>query len=109
MSYVVAGTCLGCKCGGCAQMCPVDAIREGEMMLFIDPEKCIDCGACRGQCGRGAIFRDEELPEAWEHYKVLNEEESKRFPAITSPQEPIGFPNWECTPNRPVVNRDSMA
>lgn len=61
MSYVVAGTCFGCKCGSCAQMCPVDAFREGEMMLFIDPEKCINCDACRSQCGRGAIFPAEEL------------------------------------------------
>ena len=43
MSYVITSACIGCKCGRCAEMCPTKAIREGDMMLFIDPDECVDC------------------------------------------------------------------
>ena len=109
MAHVITGTCLGCKCGNCAQMCPVDAFREGGLMLFIDPDVCIDCEACRGQCERGAIFSQDDLPEIWDQYEVLNAEESAHAPSITGPQEPMGFPIWKCTSNRPTVDRESVA
>ena len=109
MAYVVTGACAGCKCGQCAEMCPVNAFREGEIMLLVDPNVCVDCGACRQHCLRGAIFSEEDLPQAWEDYVVINARESAACPTITEPQEPIGFPNWDCAVNRPQLNLDSEA
>ena len=46
MAFVVTEPCIGCKYGDCVGVCPVDAFREGENFLVIEPNECIDCGAC---------------------------------------------------------------
>lgn len=43
------------SCGSCAEVCPEDAISEGEESYVIDPEKCIDCGLCEDECPVDAI------------------------------------------------------
>ena len=109
MSYVVISPCIGCKCASCAEMCPVDAFREGEVMLFIDPDVCIGCDACRTQCLRGAIYPEHELPEVWSDFVDLNAQEAARCRPIVEPQQPIGFPDWQCSVNRPNLNLESQA
>ena len=42
-------------CGACAEVCPDDAISEGEDSYVIDPEKCTDCGTCEDECAVYAI------------------------------------------------------
>jgi NAD-dependent dihydropyrimidine dehydrogenase PreA subunit len=42
--------------------------------LFIDPDVCIDCGACEPECPAEAIFDEDELPEQWSSYLDLNAE-----------------------------------
>ena len=37
-------------------------------MLVIDPEECIDCGACEPECPVEAIFPEDALPEKWEPF-----------------------------------------
>lgn len=108
MTYVVTGPCIGCKCACCAEACPVDAFREGEVMLYIDPEVCIECEACRHECARGAIFPADNIPEAWRAYIALNAEEATKCPPITESQEPLGFPAWESN-LKPYRNLDSVA
>ena len=52
-----------------------DALRAkygDKVMLYIDPEECISCGACEPECPVDAIFEDEELPEKWAHYADIN-------------------------------------
>ena len=44
MVSVVNDSCIKCK--SCADVCPVDAFHEGETMLVVDPDTCIDCGVC---------------------------------------------------------------
>ena len=56
MTYVITEPCIGTKDRSCVDVCPVDCIHEGEDMLFIDPEECIDCGACEPECPVEAIF-----------------------------------------------------
>ncbi|MCP4190046.1 MAG: ferredoxin family protein [Planctomycetaceae bacterium] len=90
-------------------MCPVGAFREGDMMLYIDPGVCIDCDACRPHCMRGAIFSDEDMPEIFHSYAALNAQNSVGGTPIGEQQEPIGFPNWECSTNRPQNNFNSEA
>ena len=73
MPYIVTEPCVQCKYTNCAAVCPVDAFREGPNFLTIDPNECIDCGACVSECPVEAIYPDDEVPEKWEHYIELNE------------------------------------
>ncbi len=47
------GECI--SCGSCAEVCPENAISEGQDAYVIDPEKCIDCGLCEDECPVDAI------------------------------------------------------
>jgi ferredoxin len=58
MAYVVTENCIRCKYMDCVTVCPVDCFREGETMLVIDPEVCIDCGVCTPECPADAIQPD---------------------------------------------------
>ena len=46
MTYVVTDACIKCKYMDCVEVCPVDCFYEGEVMLVINPNECIDCGVC---------------------------------------------------------------
>jgi ferredoxin len=67
------------------EVCPVPGgcFREGEQMLYIDPQKCIDCEACVPQCPVDAIFLDENVPAEWQSYIALNAEMAEKCPPIT--------------------------
>jgi NAD-dependent dihydropyrimidine dehydrogenase PreA subunit len=62
MTYIIIDTCIGVKDRACVDVCPVDCIYEGEEMLYIHPDECIDCGACEPECPVTAIFPEEEVP-----------------------------------------------
>jgi len=53
MAHVISDACT--MCGSCKEVCPVDAIAEGNPKYVIDPDTCIDCGAGAGECPAGAI------------------------------------------------------
>jgi len=72
MPYVIAEPCVGVKDKSCVAVCPVDCIHEGEEMLYIDPNECIDCGLCEPECPVDAIFMEDELPEQWKDYIQKN-------------------------------------
>ncbi|MDA1013940.1 MAG: 4Fe-4S binding protein [Planctomycetota bacterium] len=80
MAFVVTEPCFGCKSKACLQVCPVESFHEGESMLFINPDKCIDCDACAAECPTNAIFHDEDVPEEWQEYIALNAEMSAVCP-----------------------------
>ena len=90
MAYVVNEPCVGCKFTDCVVVCPCDCFREGEQMLFIDPDECIDCDACRVECPVDAIFHQDEIPEKWAGYAVLNREMAATCPPITERKKPLG-------------------
>jgi len=71
---VVTEPCHDCKYTDCVTLCPVDCFYQDEHMLYIDPEDCIDCGACIPECPVSAIFSDRDVPPQWEHYIQLNAE-----------------------------------
>ena len=60
MAHLVDDKCINCKHTTCVSVCPVDCFYEGENMLVINPEECIDCGACLPECPVKAIFADED-------------------------------------------------
>jgi len=80
MSYYIAEPCIGTKDTACVEVCPVDCIHptkdednfEESKMLYIDPDTCIDCGACEPVCPVTAIFPEEELPDKWQEYVQIN-------------------------------------
>ena len=45
---------------------------DEDFKLYIDPETCIDCGACVPVCPVQAIFPLEELPEKWANYTQID-------------------------------------
>ncbi len=66
MTYVITSPCIDVKDQSCVQVCPVDCIHHEEgvdRMLFINPEECIDCGACEPVCPVTAIYPEEAVPE----------------------------------------------
>jgi len=60
MTYVVNESCIKCKLMDCVEVCPVDCFYEGENMLVIHPDECIDCGVCEPECPVDAIKPDTE-------------------------------------------------
>lgn len=69
MSYVVTEDCIRCKYMDCVEVCPVEAFFEGENMLVISPDECIDCGVCEDECPAQAILPEQMAPEWLEHNK----------------------------------------
>ena len=72
MPYVITEPCIGVKDRSCVDVCPVDCIYEGEQMLFIHPDECIDCGACEPECPVTAIFPEEDVPGNLVQYIGMN-------------------------------------
>ena len=81
MTYVVTEACIKCKYLDCVEVCPVDCFYEGENMLVIHPDECIDCGVCEPECPVEAIVPDSD-PQA-EKWLETNTQYSKTWPNIT--------------------------
>lgn len=79
MPYVITEPCIGVKDKSCQTVCPVDCIYEGEDMLYINPDECIDCGLCEPECPVNAIFGDSEVPPVWSDYIETNAVEGRRL------------------------------
>ena len=90
MAYVVTAACSGCKYTDCVVVCPCDCFREGDQMLYIDPDECIDCDACRVECPVNAIFYEDDVPEQWREFIQLNAEMAAKTPPITEKKVPLG-------------------
>ena len=82
MTYVVTESCIKCKYTDCVDVCPVDCFREGPNMLVIDPDECIDCTLCVAECPVEAIYAEDDVPPAQEHFKALNAELAKKWKTI---------------------------
>ena len=77
MSFIIGQKCVSVCDTGCVQACPVDCIHgpididgagaevdtldsiEG-LQLYINPDECIDCGACVSECPVEAVYESEE-------------------------------------------------
>ena len=89
MAHVVAEPCFNCKYTDCVVVCPVECFYEGEAMVFIKPDECIDCEACVPECPVEAIFHEDNVPEQWKDYIALNKEMAEGCPVITEKKEPL--------------------
>ena len=74
MTYVIVEPCIGVKDASCVDVCPVDCIHatDDDPMFFIDPDECIDCGACEPECPVNAIFPEDQVPGEWATYTVMD-------------------------------------
>ena len=87
MPYVVNQKCIKCKYTDCVEVCPVDCFYEGENMLIIHPDECIDCGVCEPECPIEAILPDTEADA--EKWVELNREYAEKWPVITKQKDPL--------------------
>ena len=86
MTYVVTEACVKCKYTDCVEVCPVDCFYEGNNMLMINPDECIDCGVCEPECPVEAIKPEsEELMDVIE----LNRKYSALWQKITTKKDPL--------------------
>ena len=86
MTYVVTDNCIKCKYMDCIEVCPVDCFYEGENMLVIHPDECIDCGVCEPECPADAIKPDTE--PGLDKWLKINTEYADKWPNITAKKEP---------------------
>lgn len=68
MTHIITALCL--RDSSCVEVCPVECIVPGKPveewpLYYIDPDTCIDCGACVPECPFGAIFPEDEVPSAY--------------------------------------------
>lgn len=80
MTYVVTDSCIRCKYQDCVEVCPVDCFYEGENMLVINPDECIDCGVCEPECPIEAIKPD--TVEGMEKWVEINRTYAEQWPHI---------------------------
>ncbi len=80
MTYIVTENCIKCKFMDCVEVCPVDCFYEGENMLVIHPDECIDCGVCEPECPAEAIVPDTEAGH--EKWLAINADYAKTWPNI---------------------------
>lgn len=85
VTYVITQPCVGVKDGSCVDVCPVDCIHPASSesdyeqydQLYIDPEECIDCGACEPACPVTSIFEESAVPSQWREYIKINADHFK--------------------------------
>ncbi|ABG04158.1 4Fe-4S ferredoxin, iron-sulfur binding protein [Rubrobacter xylanophilus DSM 9941] len=68
MPYVITEPCIGTKDQSCVEVYPVDCICDAGEQFMINPEECIDCGACEPECTVEAIYPEDEVPEDMQQY-----------------------------------------
>ena len=87
MTYIVNESCINCKLMDCVEVCPVDCFYEGENMLVIHPDECIDCGVCEPECPVEAIKPDTEA-EAKKWLKLNADVQEALYPLLLSRGKP---------------------
>jgi ferredoxin len=103
MPYVVSENCRKCRFTDCVEVCPVDCFWGDDEMLYIDPDTCIDCGACEPVCPVQAIYPLEELPADQAQWAEINArkvedggldnvtETGEPFPGAEERKKALGF------------------
>lgn len=99
MTHIVNEACIKCKYTDCVEVCPVDCFYEGEDMLVINPEECIDCGVCIPECPIDAIQPDTF--EGAEFWVAFNQKYAALWPRITLKKPaPHDADQWQNVPDK---------
>jgi ferredoxin len=108
MTYVVTEACIKCKFMDCVEVCPVDCFYEGENMLVISPDECIDCGVCEPECPPEDIKADTE--SGMEKWLSVNAEYANPGPISPEgnprPMPRSAFPTSSRSSSPPPVRPD---
>ncbi len=88
MTYVVTENCDRCRFTDCVTVCPVDCFHGDKTMLYIDPDECIDCGACVPECPVQAIFDEPDVPEDQQKWIAINAEKAPDLPVVSEKEDP---------------------
>jgi ferredoxin len=101
MTYIVNDQCIKCKHMDCVEVCPVDCFYEGENMLVIKPDECIDCGVCEPECPADAIRADTD--PGMEQWVEFNDKWASVWPNITQMRDedvPEDAKEWHGVENK---------
>ena len=99
MTYIVNDKCIKCKYTDCVEVCPVDCFYEGDNMLVIHPDECIDCGVCEPECPPKAIVPDSDAQA--DKWLKLNTDFSLKWPNITRKgTPPPDADEWKEVPDK---------
>jgi NAD-dependent dihydropyrimidine dehydrogenase PreA subunit len=90
MTYVITEACIDVKDKSCMAQCPVDCIYEGGRALYINPEECIECGACEPACPVGAVYYEAELPD--DKIEAIASNAAFFTDLLPGRSEPLGMP-----------------
>ncbi len=94
MTFVVTDICIKCKYTDCVEVCPVDCFYEGDNMLVINPDECIDCGVCEPECPIDAIKPDSI--DGADKWVAINRDYSAIWPNITRKKAaPADADDWK--------------
>lgn len=86
MTFVVTENCQRCRFTDCVSVCPVDCFYGDDQQLYINPDECIDCGACEPECPVEAIYDEANLPKDQEKWLAVNAERAPTLQNITQKQ-----------------------
>jgi len=107
VTYVIAEPCIDVLDRACVEECPVDCIYEGDRVLYIHPDECVDCGACEPVCPVEAIYYEEDVPSQWTAFTADN----ARFfeESLPGASEPLGSPGGAAKLGRTGVDTELVA
>lgn len=89
MPHVVTENCYSCRFTDCVSRCPVKCFHIDALRVYIDPEVCVDCGACIRACPVKAIYDVLDMPADKEHWIAKNAERAKALPVVFEKQTPL--------------------
>ena len=89
MPHVVTDNCRLCRFTDCVAHCPVECFHADGEHTYIDPDVCIDCGACIPVCPVQAIYEVIDMPDDQQHWIEVNAERSRSLPVIRAKQDPL--------------------
>ena len=107
MTYVIGSACVDVMDKSCVQECPVDCIYEGARSMYINPDECVDCGACTLICRMDAIYYETDLPDDEQRHLADN----AAFFSETLPgrDKPLGSPGGAAVLGRVGVDTPLVA
>ncbi|MGV0792409.1 ferredoxin [Mycolicibacterium sp. XJ1819] len=107
MAYVIGSACVDVMDKSCVQECPVDCIYEGDRVLYINPDECVDCGACKLICRMDAIYYETDLPD--EQRQHLADNAAFFSEVLPGRDAPLGAPGGAAAVGRIGVDTPLIA
>lgn len=89
MTVVVTENCHACRFVECVTACPVACFHGDDQMLYVDPDTCVDCGACVPVCPVKAIYFEHDLPKTLSHWLSVNRAKASELPSVSEQTAPL--------------------